>query len=106
MSIVQSFWLWSVVSLKAMVEVATLSLLAQGALRILAGQGYRDNFVYRLFQIITTPVFALARKLAPHFIGQAYLGLIAFLLLGWLWLALVYAKVQLCQAAGAVCFSG
>ncbi|MEW5904918.1 MAG: hypothetical protein AB1722_11320 [Pseudomonadota bacterium] len=106
MSIMPSFWLWLVVSLKAMVEVAALSLLAQGMLRILAGKSYRDNFVYRLFQVVTAPVLVLVRKLTPPFIGGAYLGLVAFLLLGGLWLALVYVKVQLCQTAGAVCFSG
>jgi hypothetical protein len=58
-----SFWLWLVVSLKAMVEVAALSLLAQGMLRILAGKSYRDNFVYRLFQVVTAPVLVLVRKL-------------------------------------------
>ena len=93
------------VLLKALVEVAALSLLAQGILRVLAGRSYRQNPVYRLFQVISSPAIWLARVVTPGFIAQQYLGLIAFLLLFWMWLALIYAKAYVCHAEQLACFA-
>jgi hypothetical protein len=95
-----------IVLLKALVEVAALSLLAQGMLRILVGRYYQQNFAYRLFQVIASPAVAFARIVSPRFIAQQYLGLIAFLLLFWVWLALIYAKSYVCHAQQLACFAG
>lgn len=95
-----------IIVLKALVEVAALSLLAQGILRILAGNNYQQNFAYRLFQVIAAPAIMFARWLSPRFIVRQYLGLVAFLLLFWLWLALIYAKVYVCHARQLACFAG
>jgi hypothetical protein len=97
--------LFLIVLLKALVEVAALSLLAQGILRIMAGRSYQQNSVYRLFQVIASPALWLARVLMPRFIAQQYLGLIAFLLLFWMWLALIYAKAYVCHAGQLSCFA-
>ncbi len=95
-----------IVVLKALVEVAALSILAQGILRILAGRAYQQNFAYRLFQIVAQPALSAARLFTPRFIGQQYLGLVAFLLLLWLWLLLIYAKAHICQARHLACLAG
>jgi len=95
----------SIVIAKAVVEVAALAVLAQGALRILAGRNYQQNPVYRLFQVVASPAIRLARWLSPRFIAQQYLGLVSFLLLFWMWLALVYAKVYVCHARQLACFA-
>jgi hypothetical protein len=92
-----------VVVLKALVEVAALSLMAQGVLRILTGGHHRQNFAYRLFQVIASPVVSLARWASPRFIAPQYHGLIAFLLLFWVWIALVYAKAYVCHAQSLAC---
>ncbi|MBU3902860.1 MAG: hypothetical protein KJ572_09180 [Gammaproteobacteria bacterium] len=97
--------LFLIVLLKALVEVAALSLLAQGILRVLAGRSYQQNPVYRLFQVIASPALWLGRVLTPRFIAQQYLGLIAFLLLFWMWLALIYAKAYVCHAWKLACFA-
>ncbi|MBU0689206.1 MAG: hypothetical protein KJ850_06655 [Gammaproteobacteria bacterium] len=94
-----------IVILKALVEVAALSLLAQGVLRILAGRNFQQNFAYRLFQVIASPAISLARWVSPSFIAQQYLGLVALLLLFWMWLALIYAKAYVCHAHQLSCFS-
>lgn len=91
---------------KALVEVAALSLLGQGMLRILAGSNYNQNFAYRLFHVIAKPAIAIARRVSPDFIGARYLGLVAFLLLFWTWLALIYAKASVCHAWQLACFAG
>jgi ABC-type uncharacterized transport system permease subunit len=97
--------LFLIVLLKALVEVAALSLLAQGILRVMAGRSHQQNPVYRLFQVIASPALRLARVLTPRFIAQQYLGLIAFLLLFWMWLALIYAKAYVCHAGQLSCFA-
>jgi hypothetical protein len=94
-----------IVILKALVEVAALSLLAQGVLRILTGRNFQQNFAYRLFQVIASPAISLARWVSPRFIAQQYLGLIAFLMLFWMWLALIYVKAHVCHAQQLACFS-
>ncbi len=94
-----------IIILKALVEVAALSLPAQGMLRILDGRNYQQNFAYRLFQVIASPAIKLARMVSPRFIAQRYLGLVAFLLLFWMWLALIYAKAYICHARQLACFS-
>jgi hypothetical protein len=95
-----------IVLLKALVEIAALSLLAQGVLRVLAGRSYKENPVYRLFQVIASPAIALASKVTPRFIAPQYLGLVAVLLLFWMWLALIYAKAHVCHAGKLACFTG
>jgi len=104
-SVMEEPVLFLIVLLKALVEVAALSLLAQGVLRVLAGRGYQQNPVYRLFQVIASPAISLARVVTPRFIAQQYLGLIAFLLLFWMWLALIYAKAYICHAEQLACFA-
>jgi len=94
-----------IVILKALVEVAALSLLAQGMLRVLAGRSYQQNPVYRLFQVIASPAIILARVVTPRFIAQQYLGVVALLLLFWMWLALIYAKAYICHAGQLACFA-
>jgi hypothetical protein len=41
----------------------------------------------------------------PRFIAQQYLGVIALLLLFWMWLALIYAKAYICHAGQLACFA-
>lgn len=94
-----------IVLMKALVEVAALSILAQGVLRIMAGRSYQQNPVYRLFRVIASPALRLARVVTPRFIAPQYLGLVAFLLLFWMWLALIYAKAYVCHAGQLACFA-
>ncbi|MDD2699850.1 MAG: hypothetical protein PHH36_01305 [Sideroxydans sp.] len=94
-----------IVILKALVEVAALSLLAQGVLRILAGRNYQQNFAYQLFKVVASPAISFARLLTPRIIARQYLGLVSFLLLFWMWLALIYAKAYVCHAQQLACFN-
>jgi hypothetical protein len=89
--------------LRALVEVAGLSLLGQGAVALLSGK-YRDqNIFYKLFQIVTRPVIKAARVVAPRVIIDAHVPFLAFFILFWLWIALAFAKRQLCGLHGLAC---
>lgn len=91
--------------LKALTEISLLTLLAQGLVGLLSGKARQSNFVYRLLQVVTAPVFKLVRAISPKFIADQHLGLAVFFLLFWLWIGLIYAKVSVCQAQNLACFA-
>ncbi|MDP2762788.1 MAG: hypothetical protein Q8O64_20705 [Sideroxyarcus sp.] len=91
--------------LKALVEIAAFSLLAQAIVGAMAGQARQMNVVYRLFHSITLPVVRFARKLSPRLIADPYMGLVAFLLLFWCWVLLLYAKAYVCHVQHLACFA-
>lgn len=82
-------------ALRALIEVALLALLGQGAVALLAGARRQANPVYRLFAIVTRPALRLARLIAPKAVIDKHLPLVAFFLLFWLWIFLAWAKRQL-----------
>jgi len=90
-------------SLRALVEVALLTLLAQGLLALLAGAGRTRNPIYRLFQIVTAPVLKAVRWLTPKLIIDKHLPFVAFFVLFWLWILLAYVKRTLCGIDGLAC---
>ena len=92
--------LFIVSTLRALVEVALLSLLGQGVVGLLAGARRTSNPIYRLFQIVTRPAIRLTRRLTPTLIVDRHLPFVACFLMFWLWILLAYAKRVLCQWNG------
>jgi hypothetical protein len=80
---------------RALLEVALLALLGQGAVALLAGARRQQNPIYRLFAIITDPVIRAARAMVPQQIGDRHLPYVTFFVLLWLWLVLAWVKQQL-----------
>lgn len=78
--------------LRALVEVAGFALLGQGIVGLLAGRRREENFVYRLFQVITRPAVRAVRAITPAVILDRHIPFVTFFLLLWLWLALAYLK--------------
>ena len=93
-------------SLKALLEVAGMALIGQGLIGLLSGKARQNNFVYRIFQVVTSPIYKLARAISPRFIADAHMGLVSFFIVFWLWIALVYAKGYICQSQNLVCGAG
>lgn len=93
-------------SLKAVVEVAGMALLAQGLTGLISGKARLENFVYRIFLVVTSPVYKLARLISPRLIADAHLGLASFFIVFWLWVALIYAKAYVCHAQNLACVAG
>lgn len=90
-------------ALRALVEVALLTLLAQGLLALLAGAGRAKNPIYMLFEIVTRPVLKAARWLTPKLVMDKHLPFVAFFILFWLWILLAYVKRTLCGIEGLAC---
>jgi len=78
--------------LRALVEVAGLSLLGQGVVGLLAGRRREENFIYRIFQVITRPAMRAVRAVLPAVIIDRHIPYVTFFVLLWLWLALAWLK--------------
>lgn len=85
--------------LKALIEVAGFTLLGQGVLYIFAGASRDRNFVYQMFKTVTAPVFKLTRLIAPRFILDQHIWLLAPGLLLVLWIIATYLKIRIALEA-------
>jgi hypothetical protein len=83
--------------------IPLFALIGQGATHVLArmmGQPPQRNFIYRLFEIVASPVVKPCRWITPKFIPDRHLPLVAFSLLavGYVWTMLAVASA--CMGAG------
>lgn len=78
--------------LRALVEVALLALLGQGAVAFLSGARRQANPIYQLFAVVTKPVIHIVRVITPKAIIDRHVPFVAFFLLFWLWIFLAWAK--------------
>lgn len=90
-----------VVILKGLNEVALMALLGQGALFILAGSRRETNIVYSMLKTVTAPIMKLTRWLAPRFIVDQHIGVLALFLLLLIEAVLIAFKIRLYLAAAA-----
>jgi hypothetical protein len=95
--------LWLVGSLRAIVEVALLSLLGQGAVGFLAGASRAKNPIYGLFSIIARPPIRMMRAIAPKAILDPHIPYLTFFILFGLWILLAAVKRLGCEMSGVVC---
>jgi hypothetical protein len=98
-----SLELFIVSTLKALVEIAALAMLGQALIGVMAGKAKQDNVVYRLFQVVTSPITKTVRKVSPKFIADQHIAPASFFILFWLWIALIYAKGYVCHAQSLTC---
>ncbi len=87
-------------AVKLVAEIALMALLGQGLLGLLAGAGREGNLFYRLLSVITRPFVRAARTVSPRVVLDRHVPLVAFLMLGLVWLAATVLKVSLCLEAG------
>ena len=91
-------------ALKLVAEIALMALLGQWLVGLLAGQRKQHNVFYQLLEIMARPFVRLARWLSPRTVLDRHLPLVAFLLLGFVWLAATAAKISHCLKVGvALC---
>lgn len=88
---------------RALVEVALLALLGQGALAVLAGKYREQNAFYRLLRLVASPAVRTVRFLTPRVILDTHVPWVAFFVLLWLWIGLALAKRHLCNLHGLAC---
>lgn len=87
-------------SVKLITEIALLALFGQWVLGLLAGQRKDRNIFYQVLQQIGRPFVLLARLVTPRVVLARHLPLVAFLILGFVWLAATAAKISHCLKIG------
>ena len=93
-----------VIVLKALLELAGFFLLAQGALSILAGAKRDSNIFYQILRIVTGPVLRFARLITPRVVVDRHIPYVAFLLVLWAWLILIFWILpELCGSGRVDC---
>lgn len=87
-------------ALKLITEVALLALVGQWILGLLAGQRKQHNVFYQVLEIIGRPFVQFTRWVTPRVVLDRHLPLVAFLILGFVWLAVTAAKISHCLKVG------
>jgi len=86
------------VVLKALIEIAGLALIAQFLVGIFGWGRRQENPVYRLFQVVSSPVTRLVRLVTPKVVLDQHIPLAAFFLLLFAWLGTIYGIARSCTA--------
>jgi hypothetical protein len=86
------------VVLKALIEIAGLALLAQLLVGIFAWDRRHENPIYRLFQVVASPVTRLVRLITPKVVLDQHIPLATFIVLFFAWIATVYGIATACTA--------
>jgi hypothetical protein len=95
--------LFLLIVLRALVEVAGCFLLGQSLLYLLAGERRDRNPVYRLFQLLTSPVLKLTRAITPRQIIDRHVPFVGFFILLWIWIGLAVVKRHFCTLHQIAC---
>ena len=91
-------------AIKLVAEIALLALAGQWVLGLLAGQRKDQNVFYKVLQQIGLPFVKLARLVTPRLVLERHLPLVAFLILGFIWVGVTVVKVNHCLKIGvALC---
>jgi len=93
-----------VVVIKALAELAGMFLLGRGLLWVLAGRKRMDNIFYQVLSIVTDPVIRAARFIAPRMVMDSHIPVVAFALVAWIWLAIVFWVLpEMCSSGSYDC---
>jgi hypothetical protein len=87
-------------AVKLVAEIALLALFGQWVLGLLAGQKRDKNLFYQLLQQVGRPFVLLARFVSPRFVLERHHPLVAFLILGFVWVVATAAKISHCLKIG------
>ncbi len=85
---------------KMVAEIALLSLAGQWLLGLLAGSKRSSNLFYQVLSIMTKPFVRLARAISPSLVLDRHVPLVTFLMLSFVWLICLLAKVRICVQVG------
>lgn len=93
-----------IVIAKAFAELAGLFLLGRGLLYLLAGHKRDTNLFYQVMCVITNPVIRFTRLITPKVVLDAHVPYVAFLLVVWIWVIVVFWVVpEVCGRATVDC---
>jgi hypothetical protein len=89
-----------ILAVKLIAEIALMALFGQWVLGLLAGQRKATNLFYQVLELIGRPFVVVARFVTPKFVLERHLPLVAFLLLGFVWVLATASKIAHCVKIG------
>ena len=92
-----------VVIAKALVELGGMFMLGRGLLYLLAGAKRDANLFYQVLCIVTNPMMHATRWITPKIVVDRHVPVVAFLLLAWAWLGIVFWILPDLCASGVDC---
>lgn len=87
-------------AVKLVAEIALMALLGQWVLGMMAGSRKHDNLIYQLLDQMTRPFVWFARRVTPRVVLEQHVPLVAFLILGFVWIGATAAKIAHCLDIG------
>ena len=91
-----------VVVAKALAELAGLFLLGRGLLYLLAGHKRDTNLFYQVMCVVTNPVIRFTRLITPKVVIDAHIPYVAFMLVVWVWVVVVFWIIPEVCGSGSV----
>lgn len=81
---------------KALSEILVLGLIGQGILWLAVRKPRERNIAYRAFAAVTRPVMWLARAIAPPFVPDRYIWIVAVSIVFAVWVVAGQQKLEHC----------
>ena len=96
---------FALLALQTLVLVAGLALLGQGLVGAFNWSRRRQNLVWRLFEVIASPVVKVVRWITPKFVLDQHIPVAAFMLLfvAYFWLGFEHRSTCRVDTAQAGC---
>ncbi|KAF0223375.1 MAG: hypothetical protein FD176_1981 [Rhodospirillaceae bacterium] len=82
-----------------LVKLVGLLLIGQLLVYVLSFGRHESNAVYRALRFLTSPVVGVVRRITPAKVADRHVPLVSFLLLFWVWAALIFIRLDLGQGA-------
>lgn len=93
-----------IVIVKALAELAGMFLLGRGLLYVLAGAKRDANLFYQILCVVTNPIIRFTRMITPRVIIDRHIPYVAFLIVLWIWIAVVFwALPEVCGSGSVDC---
>jgi len=83
-------------TLQLVFYIALLLLAGQGVLWVISGAKAGNNLFYQLFQLANKPWVKAARWIAPRQVADHQVPVVAFFVVGILYIAVTLAKIEHC----------
>lgn len=87
--------LWSLAVVHELVKLAGMLYIGQALVWLLSFGRHEGNPIYALLRLLTSPVTRLARAITPRQVVDRHVPFVAFLLLFWAWVALIFVRRNL-----------
>ena len=83
-------------TLQLVFYIAVLLLAGQGVLWLVSGAKAGNNLFYQIFQLVNKPWVRAARWMTPRQVADQQVPVVAFLVVGILYVAVTLAKIEHC----------